>query len=330
MNEYHSFNVNLAKKLGVEKSLILGRIYLFVDHNKRTGKNLIEGKFWMYDTSKALQEVYPYLNQNSIRRWMIELEKDGWIESGNFNLKRYDKTKWYTLGEKFISYLESESLVQNEQGMVTDVQNEQGLTESLVQNEQSIVQNEHSIVQNEQPIPDIDHYRPNIKSNPSSGGLTFEEFWELYDKKVGKSITEKLFSKLSAADKEKIKVHVPRYVLAKPKTFRKDPERYLKHRTFNDEIVEETEAVKAVEILTYKEMLERLNTDRGIFKKYSAVDINGLRYVPNEYSSSYKPFNTNAKEVFEHKPQNDDRSTGVAEIIRNLNLSKPQQMKGMR
>lgn len=312
----------------------------------------------MYDSSKALREVYPYMSQQTIRRLMNELERDGWIESGNFNLKRYDKTKWYTIGDTFKQFIANETLAQNEQGLgklgnadgnlfesdgenslfeVTDseeshtlAQNEQGSEKSLAQNEQSIAQNEQSIAQNEQPIPDIYPYIPNIKNNTSSEALTFEEFWELYDKKVGRSATEKIFAKLSAADKEKIKVHVPRYVLAKPKTFRKDPERYLKHRTFNDEIVEETEAVKAVEILTYKEMLERLNTDRGIFKKYSAVDINGLRYVPNEYSSSYKPFNTNAKEVFEHKPQNDDRSTGVAEIIRNLNLSKPQQMKGMR
>jgi DNA-binding PadR family transcriptional regulator len=331
MNEYHSFNVKLAKLVGIEKALILGRIHLFVDHNKKTNKNFFDGEFWMYDTGKALEQVYPYMTEPSIRRWMIDLEKNGWIKSSNYNTRRYDHTKWYALGPKFMEFLEienSESAVQNERRSDESAQNDTGKEKCAVQNERSIVQNERTIVQNERPIPDIDHYRPDIKNIPH-GDFSFEEFWELYDKKVGRPNAEKQFSKLSAADKEKIRVHLPRYVLAKPdKTFRKDPERYLKHKTFNDEIVEESEPGKGVEILTHSEMLERHSKgNRDIFKKYTAVDINGLRYVPNEHAEKYKPCAI-PKQIIEINPQQKtERNSVIAEIIRNIDLGKRQNAK---
>ena len=73
------------------------------------------------------------------------------------------------------------------------------------------------------------------KKDPLDG---FEEFWTKYDKKVGKESAIKLWVKLKEAEKESILKQVEAYVLSKPeKVYRKDPERYLRHRVWEDELV---------------------------------------------------------------------------------------------
>lgn len=65
---------------------------------------------------------------------------------------------------------------------------------------------------------------------------SFDDFWNKYDKKVGKPNSLKFWKKVSQADREKIMVHLNLYTLTEKK-FRKDPERYLKNETWNDEVV---------------------------------------------------------------------------------------------
>lgn len=66
----------------------------------------------------------------------------------------------------------------------------------------------------------------------------FLEFWNLYDKKVGKDKAFKLWEKLSEKDKLSISQNVPLYKAAQPdKKYRKNPETYLRNRSWEDEII---------------------------------------------------------------------------------------------
>ncbi len=77
--------------------------------------------------------------------------------------------------------------------------------------------------------------------NDNDNDILFVRFWDLYDKKNGKKRTVKLWGKLSEKEKDLIFIHVPKYKQAKPdKQYRKDPERYLLHRTWEDEIIKPT------------------------------------------------------------------------------------------
>ena len=68
--------------------------------------------------------------------------------------------------------------------------------------------------------------------------FSFEEFWNMYDRKVGKPKAEKLYAKISEKDRARIKEYVPKYVLATPdKTFRKHPQTFLRNRGWEDEII---------------------------------------------------------------------------------------------
>lgn len=68
---------------------------------------------------------------------------------------------------------------------------------------------------------------------------TFEDFWNLYDKKVGdKSKLVKKWENLSDNDREQIMQHIPKYKLAQPdKQYRKNAETYFNNKGWKDEII---------------------------------------------------------------------------------------------
>lgn len=68
---------------------------------------------------------------------------------------------------------------------------------------------------------------------------TFDDFWDLYDKKIGKkSKIEKKWDLLSQSTKEEIMQYVPKYIQSQPdKQYRKNPETFLNNESWNDEII---------------------------------------------------------------------------------------------
>lgn len=130
----HSFCIKDAVKYSIEKAIILKNLRFWLDKNKANGKHGIDGYYWTYNSSKAFGELFPYMSEKSIARWLGGLEKDGVLKSGSYNKSAYDRTKWYTIPAEY-------AISQNE--------------ESTAQNDISIDQNEKSKPQNEEPIPDI-------------------------------------------------------------------------------------------------------------------------------------------------------------------------------
>lgn len=72
--------------------------------------------------------------------------------------------------------------------------------------------------------------------------FSFEEFWELYDKKVGKkeSLIKK-WLKLSDVERELAMSYIPQYKRSQPdKKYRKNPETFLNQKAWNDELIFES------------------------------------------------------------------------------------------
>lgn len=66
----------------------------------------------------------------------------------------------------------------------------------------------------------------------------FQEFWDLYDKKVDRPKCEKAYAKLSLKDRKAIFEYLPRYNQAQPdKQFRRNPLTFLNNRTWENEII---------------------------------------------------------------------------------------------
>ena len=67
---------------------------------------------------------------------------------------------------------------------------------------------------------------------------SFDAFWHLYDKKVGKDKCRKLWDKLSETEKEACLAYIEPYKQAQPsKQYRKNPETFLRNKSWNDELI---------------------------------------------------------------------------------------------
>ena len=89
---------------------------------------------------------------------------------------------------------------------------------------------------------------------------TFEDFWNAYDKKVGKPKSEKKWNKLSLKNKLLIMEYIPKYKLAQPnKKYRKNPETFFNNESWFDEIIDYND-VKKIEVngpITVTQMLKQ-------------------------------------------------------------------------
>lgn len=67
---------------------------------------------------------------------------------------------------------------------------------------------------------------------------TFNDFWDLYAKKVDRPKCEKKWLKIKQAEREKIMLHVEEYVKSTPDVqYRKNPATYLNNESWNNEII---------------------------------------------------------------------------------------------
>jgi len=92
---------------------------------------------------------------------------------------------------------------------------------------------------------------PQSKVKESKVNISFSDFWELYDKKVGdKSKLQKKWNSLTDEEREKAMEHIQKYKIAQPdKKFRKDPQTYLNNRSFNDEIIGAISKIQATVVV---------------------------------------------------------------------------------
>jgi hypothetical protein len=95
----HIFDVEDAKKYGVECAVILYNLRFWLDKNRANKTNIKKGRVWTYNSTSAFTELFPYLTTKQIYSRLKKLEDAGVIETGNFNENQWDRTKWYTVCE---------------------------------------------------------------------------------------------------------------------------------------------------------------------------------------------------------------------------------------
>jgi DNA-binding transcriptional regulator GbsR (MarR family) len=81
------------------------------------------------------------------------------------------------------------------------------------------------------------------KKDSSNKEERFEEFWEAYGKKTGKKNAIAKWIKLTETEKEEAIQSIPKYLIFRPDpTYRKDPERYIGNRIWEDEAIQSIKA----------------------------------------------------------------------------------------
>lgn len=95
--EQQSFIKAHAEKYGLKESIVLHTIIFFVLLNEKHNRNERGGKYWTYNSAKGWIPYFPFFTEQQIARILRSLTKQGALITSNYNKKRYDKTKWFTL-----------------------------------------------------------------------------------------------------------------------------------------------------------------------------------------------------------------------------------------
>ena len=96
----HSFNVEIAKDVGVLAATMFNNIGFWVDNNRANGRNLHDGKYWTYNSVRAFTEQFPYATESQISGALRKLRDGGYLETGQYCEDQRDRSLWYTLSDK--------------------------------------------------------------------------------------------------------------------------------------------------------------------------------------------------------------------------------------
>lgn len=103
---------SLARELGLNEAIMLQQMHYWLIKSSYE----FEGVKWFYKTLEDWQTEFPFWSTMTIRRTLTNLEKQKVIRIGNFNKKKFDKTKWYTIEYQCVN----RRCVQNEQTMCSN------------------------------------------------------------------------------------------------------------------------------------------------------------------------------------------------------------------
>jgi len=138
---------SLAKEIGFNESILLLQLdfWLQVSPHEKNGQK------WTYQSVRDIQKkVFPFWSIATINRTIKSLIDQGLIIVGNFNVKKYDKTRWFTLNYNNITKLKSVIVKEIEQDLSSnDMEVDTGVDTRLNQNETGVLQNDTGLNQNE-------------------------------------------------------------------------------------------------------------------------------------------------------------------------------------
>jgi len=103
MLESHSFSVELAVKIGLNKAIILSHLVFLQKNFTKEGEDWTKTK--IRRTIKTMQDIYPYLTKKEIRGALDKMEDDGILLSEIDNQNKFDRTKSYVLGSEGVLVL---------------------------------------------------------------------------------------------------------------------------------------------------------------------------------------------------------------------------------
>lgn len=84
----------LAVLLGdADKAIILQQIDYWLEHSN----NIRDGYKWVYNSVADWQKQFLWISPSTLTRKLKSLEDQGLLITGNYNKRKFDKTKWYRI-----------------------------------------------------------------------------------------------------------------------------------------------------------------------------------------------------------------------------------------
>lgn len=94
------FDTEVAIEYGVNEAIMIKNFQFWIERNKANGRHFIDGHYWMYNSNKAFQELFPFWSAKTIRTTLDHLRERGVLIVGNHNQSSYDRTLWYAFADE--------------------------------------------------------------------------------------------------------------------------------------------------------------------------------------------------------------------------------------
>lgn len=120
----HSFDVDIAKEYGILEAILLNNLWFWIEKNRANGINYFDDNYWTYNSTRAFNELFPYVSQRQIQKALTHLKEEGLIITGNYNKSAYDRTLWYAFSKKGKCIMQKCKMedAEKENGLVKNVQ----------------------------------------------------------------------------------------------------------------------------------------------------------------------------------------------------------------
>lgn len=102
----HNFDTEIAEQYGLLESILLNHIYYWIEKNRANNANFYDGTYWTYNSTRAFNELFPYVSERQIKNALKHLREEGILLTGNYNKSTYDRTLWYALSKKGLSIVQ--------------------------------------------------------------------------------------------------------------------------------------------------------------------------------------------------------------------------------
>lgn len=102
---------SLAATIGLNEAIVLQQVHYWLQVKKSAGKDYIDGHYWVYNSYPQWNEQFPFWHKDTVKRTFQHLEDNGLLISGNFNTKKFDRTKWYTINYDALVLVQNAYLV---------------------------------------------------------------------------------------------------------------------------------------------------------------------------------------------------------------------------
>lgn len=146
----HYFDIKIAEQYGVVPAILLHNFEYWIALNKANKTHFHDGKYWTYNSKKALAELFPYLTARQIDYAIQKLIDEGIIVTGNYNKSTYDRTLWYAITKK------GYCILQNCEMEETKLSNgEHKIVEPIPNNTTNINPNTNTVVQTLRAVVDL-------------------------------------------------------------------------------------------------------------------------------------------------------------------------------
>ena len=199
----HRFDTEIAKQYDIVTAILLDNFYFWIKQNEVNERNFKDGRYWTYNSKKAIAEWFPYLNERQLDYALKKMVEQGLIIKGNYNENKYDRTLWYAITDFGYSILQNCKMYDNGYNINFSITTTNTSTNTDIEKKSK---------------------RKNEKYEEE-----FEEIWKLYPRKKGKSsaLSHYIKARKEGVSYEVIKQGVENY--AKECKVKGRSEEYIKH-----------------------------------------------------------------------------------------------------